>query len=432
MMRPLRFLHLTTFYPPQSFGGDAVYLYRLCHELGEMGHQVGVVHCVDSYNLLHPAPPEIEFASHPNVRTWPLRTGSGWLSPLVTHQTGQPGVKRREIQRILDSERWDVIHYHNMSLLGAATLAMESRQGPALKVYTAHEHWLVCPMHVLWKYNRRPCEKPDCVSCCVRGMRPPQPWRWTGLLERSARHVDLFLAPSRFTVEMHASRGFRRPMAVLPYFVPRPPVNLAAPERPHPRPYFLFVGRLEVIKGLQVLIDLWKDVEEYDLLVAGSGLHGDDLRRRAAGNPRIHFLGAQPQDRLATLYRHALACLVPSVTYETFGIVCIEAFLQRTPVIVHDLGALGEVVRDSGGGLLYRTPRELREAIATIGKSGDLRRDLGQSGEEAYKRLWTRDAHMNLYFDHLRRAAVERFGSAPWEEPSGHPSEHHASVPAAS
>jgi hypothetical protein len=47
--RPLNFLHLTTFYPPYSFGGDAVQLYRLAHALAEEGHHVDVVHCVDSY-----------------------------------------------------------------------------------------------------------------------------------------------------------------------------------------------------------------------------------------------------------------------------------------------------------------------------------------------------------------------------------------------
>ncbi len=53
MSRPLNFLHLTTFYPPYSFGGDAMYIYRLSHALGDVGHSVDVIHCVDSYHLLH-------------------------------------------------------------------------------------------------------------------------------------------------------------------------------------------------------------------------------------------------------------------------------------------------------------------------------------------------------------------------------------------
>ena len=80
MNRPLNFLHLTTFYPPYSFGGDAMYLYRLCHLLGEEGHHVEVVHCVDSYHLLHTDPPPVQFREHPNVTRHELRSGFAWLS----------------------------------------------------------------------------------------------------------------------------------------------------------------------------------------------------------------------------------------------------------------------------------------------------------------------------------------------------------------
>lgn len=54
-----------------------------------------------------------------------------------------------------------------------------------------------------------------------------------------------------------------------------------------------------------------------------------------------------PQSELGTLYFHALACIVPSITYETFGMIIIEAFARKTPVIVRDLGALPEVIHDS-------------------------------------------------------------------------------------
>jgi len=77
---------------------------------------------------------------------------------------------------------------------------------PAVKMYTTHEHWLICPMHVLWKFNSRPCEKPECLRCTLIGKRPPQVWRYTGLLKRAARHVDQFVSPSRFTAGMHAER----------------------------------------------------------------------------------------------------------------------------------------------------------------------------------------------------------------------------------
>ncbi len=419
-MRPLRFLHFTTFYPPYSFGGDATYLHRLCHALGDAGHEVEVVHCVDSYHLLHPGEPEIAYAEHPRVRTHPIESGLGWLSPLATQQTGRPLLKRKRIQALLDASRWDVIHYHNMSLIGAQTMTMDSARGPAVKMYTTHEHWLVCPMHVLWKYNRRPCEKPDCLRCTLHGRRPPQLWRWTGLLERASRHVDQFVAPSRFTARMHAERGFRRPLEVLPYFLPRNSwVHEPAPPRPHARPYFLFVGRLEVIKGLQTLIGLWDGVGDFDLLVAGSGTYQERLRAQAGSNPRIRFLGALTGQQLEALYFHALACLVPSITYETFGIVCLEAFAQKTPVIARDLGGLSEVVEESGGGFLYRTDEQLLEAIRRLAGSPALRLELGARGYDALLGRWTLDAHLKMYFRYLESAAARKFGRIPWE--SGEP-----------
>ncbi len=416
MSRPLNFLHLTTFYPPYSFGGDAMYIHRLSHALGEAGHNVDVMHCVDSYHLLHPAEPEIKFASHPRVNVHGLKSPYGRLSPLLTQQTGRPLLKRKAIQEVLRGKNYDVIHYHNISLLGPQVMTLNSRQQRAVKMYMTHEHWLVCPMHVLWKYDNRLCEKPECLRCTVASKRPPQLWRYTNLLSECSSHVDQFVSPSRFTARMHAERGFTQKVAHLPYFIDRVDHEWQAPApRPQEKPYFLFVGRLEAIKGLETLIKVWEELPDYDLLVAGTGTHGEQLRALAASNPRIKFLGALPQRELGNLYYHAMACLVPSITYETFGIIIIEAFARKTPVIVRDLGPLPEVVQDSGGGLVFRTDEELLQSIRRIGQTPALRADLGERGYQAFLKYWSREAHLVLYFDFLRTTAVRKFGDVPWE-----------------
>jgi glycosyltransferase involved in cell wall biosynthesis len=398
MARPLNFLHLSTFYPPYSFGGDAMYIYRLSHALGDAGHHVDVVHCIDAYHLQHPAEPEISFDEHPNVTRHGLRSGYGSLSPLLTQQTGRPYLKRGQLRAIMESKPYDVIEYHNISLLGPDILRWQPAQGQPVKLYMTHEHWLVCPMHVLWKFDRGPCERPQCLPCTLLGKRPPQLWRYTGFLARASQHVDRFVSPSRFTARMHAERGFPRPVGVLPYFIDRADGDWQDPgPRPQERPYFLFVGRLEIIKGLQTLIDLWGQVPEYDLLVAGNGSYAEALRARAAANPRIRFLGPLPQRELGALYYYALACIVPSVTYETFGIIIVEAFARKTPAIVRDLGALPEVIEDSGGGFVYRTDKELLSHIRQIGARPELRNDLGNKGYKTFLRLWSREAHLRLY-----------------------------------
>jgi glycosyltransferase involved in cell wall biosynthesis len=413
--RPLRFLHLTTFYPPHSFGGDAVFVHRLCHALGDLGHHVDVVHCVDSYHMFHPEAPPVPAVEHPNVHRHELRSGRGWLSPLLTQQTGYPLLKTAAIRKLLRQHDYDVIHYHNTSLLGPAVMAMNTPGKRTVKLYTTHEHWLVCPMHVLWKYNRAPCSKPECLRCVLHGRRPPQLWRYTGLLGRATTHIDAFIGPSRFTIAMHAERGFSRPMFHLPHFIERADDDWRRPGKsPHDRPYFLFVGRLEALKGLQTVIPLWEGVHEADLLIAGTGTFEPTLKALAASNPRIRFLGALPEPALGALYFHAIAVIVPSLTYETFGMITVEAFARRTPVVARNLGPLPEVINDSGGGLLFDDDAGLQRAVRRLASDRALRDRLGGKGYDAFVLKWTRESHLEQYFDLITRAATRKFGGVQW------------------
>ncbi|HYM12541.1 MAG TPA: glycosyltransferase family 4 protein [Bryobacterales bacterium] len=407
---------ITTFYPPYSFGGDAIYLYRLSNELARAGHQVDVIHCADSFRMFRPEPDLHTFPSHPGITTHKLESGFGVLSPLLSHQTGYPLLKAGKIRQVFASRRFDVIHYHNISLFGPGVLELAPDYGGWIKLYTMHEHWLVCPMSVLWKYNRRACDKPDCIRCTLVSRRPPQLWRYTGLRDRAAKAVDQFLSPSRFTRDMHRQRGFPFPIEPLPYFLDRVDQDWMSPgPRPHERPYFLFVGRLEKIKGVQTILPEFSGGGDYDLLISGSGTYEAELRRQAQGLPRVKFLGWMGQDRIGPYYHHALGVIVPSITYETFGIIIIEAFARKTPVIVNDLGALPEVVYDSGGGYVYRTPEELRRAMSLLTSQPALKTELGQKGYDAFCRYWSAEPHRELYFRFIREAAMRKYGRVEWE-----------------
>jgi len=193
MTRPLNFLQVTTFYPPYSFGGDAVQVYRLAHALAQEGHHVDVVHCVDSYNLLHRGPTPVAYADHPNVVRHELRSPFGPLSPALTYLTGKPALKARSLAHVLQSRRFDVIHFHNISLLGPGILSLKPKLGETVKVYTTHEHWLVCPTHVLWKFNQEPCTQPECLRCTLQSRRPP---RAVSRLHRMNLYAATALRPS--------------------------------------------------------------------------------------------------------------------------------------------------------------------------------------------------------------------------------------------
>jgi glycosyltransferase involved in cell wall biosynthesis len=211
---------------------------------------------------------------------------------------------------------------------------------------------------------------------------------------------------------MHRERGFSRPVGHLPYFIERADDDWRHPApRPQEQPYILFVGRLEPIKGLQTLLPLWTRVAEesdVDLLIAGTGTMERELRAMASANPRIRFLGPQSQAALGALYVHAVACVVPSLTYETFGIVMLEAFARKTPVIARRLGALPEIVEESGGGLTFETDDELAVAIGALARSPLRRCELGERGYAAFVEKWTRQPHLSRYFDIIQEVRGTR------------------------
>ena len=409
---------ITTFYPPYSFGGDAIYVHRLCAELVKRGHEVDVIHCADSYHLFHQSAAQRAFPASHGITQHKLRSVLGPLSPLLSHQTGLPLLKTADIRRVLASKQFHVIHFHNISLFGPGVLALVPAY-PVLKLYTMHDHWLVCPMSVLWKDLKQACDKPTCIRCSIRSNRPPQLWRHTGLLESCSRHVDRFLAPSRFCHEMHRRRGFRGRMEVLPEFVPLDrPADGAALEAPHQRPYFLFVGRLERLKGVDEILPLFRGDGPYDLLVLGTGTHEAELHNQAAGLRRVRFIGWVSQQDLHRYYRGALGVVVPSVTYETFGIVVIEALAHRVPVIVNNLGALPEVVQETGGGLVYNTQQELRAHLERLAQDAGLRAELAERGHQSVVEKYSPAAHLRLYQGLIRDAWRQKFGAAPLGVPT--------------
>jgi glycosyltransferase involved in cell wall biosynthesis len=277
--------------------------------------------------------------------------------------------------------------------------------GDGIKLYTAHDHWLVCPMYDLWRYNRELCDRRECLRCTLSFRRPPQLWRYTSWARHLAQ-VDLFLAPSRSAIEQHHARGFEYPMRHLPHFLPLTesidPAPLVGPDRE--RPYFLFVGRLVKLKGVQTLIEAFRRYDAADLVIAGDGVYGGELRRRAQGLSHVRFLGRVHPNELRRLYAGAVAVLIPSLAYETFGLIALEAFARRTPVIAHDLGAVPEVVDESGGGFTYRTIAELIDAMDRLRRDPALRHGLGERGHAAFVRLWSEEPHLQTYFAMIEEA----------------------------
>jgi glycosyltransferase involved in cell wall biosynthesis len=389
---------VTTFYPPYHFGGDATYVQALSRVLVDEGHEVEVIHCVDAYRLKQRGPLPPVLGTDDGITVHRLESRFGLLSPLLTQQTGHPGLKSRSVHRIL-ARRFDVVHFHNISLIGGPAIIPLSRAPVTL--YTLHEHWLLCPTHIFWKDLKKACDCPTCLRCSVKSGIPPQLWRYTRLAERSLAASDALLSPSQYTADRHRAAGIGRPIHVLPLFSAVRVSGETAATPPPERAEFLFVGRVTASKGIVMLLESFATLPAYQLVVIGDGDLRSPLERRFAECPNIRFLGHVPQPDLVTAYKRATALIFPSLAPETFGLSIVEAFACGTPAIVFDAGGSRELVDDTGGGIVCRTAQELRQAISLVAEDRGLRDELGRRARAGFLARYTVERHMGGYWEHI-------------------------------
>jgi glycosyltransferase involved in cell wall biosynthesis len=219
------------------------------------------------------------------------------------------------------------------------------------------------------------------------------------MIKNSLRHLDMILHPSQFSLTKHREMGLTNPATVLPYFH-APPTRAAKTEPMNGEtPYFLYVGRLEPLKGPQTLVPFFRNYPRARLVVVGEGSQSQVLREMAKASPNIEFLGWLDHSQIVSIYRDATAILIPSLCYEAGPLVPIEGFLYGTPSIGRRLGTLPELLEGTGGGLIYSDDESLRAALDELLDNPERRSELGARGRAAYCKNFTPEAHLTRYFE---------------------------------
>ena len=164
-------------------------------------------------------------------------------------------------------------------------------------------------------------------------------------------------------------------------------------------PLALFVGRLEPLKGVDVLIRaaavIGLEQSLHVVIVGGDDGRPDGERARLLAlthelelADQILFRGVVPHERLSQYYQAADVCVVPSY-YESFGLVAVEAQASGTPVIATRVGGLQYTVRDGQTGYLvsWRCPEPFAERLEALLANPDLQQRFGSMARTAMERF---------------------------------------------
>jgi glycosyltransferase involved in cell wall biosynthesis len=292
-----------------------------------------------------------------------------------------------ELQRLIEAERIEVVHCHNLFPMLSPSVLRTGSLGAAV-VVTLHNYRLLC-LPATFLRDGRVCEA--CLGKlpwrgvryrCYRGSTLGSGSLAASLaLHRALRtfeRVKLFLAVSGFLRAKHIAGGFAPERIVV-----KPNFAWPSKRRRDPGDFFLYLGRLSPEKGLYGLVKAWPR-KAGRLVLVGDG--PEDRRLREVAPPEVEFRGSlSPKDATEAL-RRARALVLPSLSFEGSPRTVPEAYAAGVPVVATRGGALPEVIDDGVTGLLAPPgdPSSWSDAIGRLSDDRVVER-LGEGAWEAWR-----------------------------------------------
>jgi glycosyltransferase involved in cell wall biosynthesis len=266
-----------------------------------------------------------------------------------------------------------VVHFHNVFPLFSPAAYRACHDAGVAVVQTLHNFRPICLGTFLIRngeicqlcLNRSPL--PGVIHRCYRGsfIASAAAGRMLAVHRRRgtwSTDVDRYIALTEFSRDKFISAGFpAERLEVKPNFIfdPDPP----SPD--HARSGVLFVGRLSPEKGVATLIEACATLP-CELRIVGSGPELPSLQ--ALAGDKVTFLGALDRASVLEEMRRARVLVVPSIWFESFPMILVEAFACGTPVVASRLGSLATIVEDDVTGRLAapNDPADLRACIASL------------------------------------------------------------------
>jgi glycosyltransferase involved in cell wall biosynthesis len=164
----------------------------------------------------------------------------------------------------------------------------------------------------------------------------------------------------------------------------------------------LFVGRIQHVKGLHVLLKALRHIKKpVSLIVAGPpvlpleyfhNIMNAIEESNRIGPHTIKYLGSMDRDDLVQWYQKAAVLVCPSLG-ESFGIVNAEALSCGTPVVATNVGGIPEVVHNYENGILVPVNDYLKmaESIQYLLDHEDIRNRFGMEGRRSVLENYSRD-----------------------------------------
>lgn len=392
----MRILLLAQFFPP-DLGGEEFHVLNLANALAVRGHEVAV-----GTQRMPGVPDEAVLSTGVRIHrfsTAAMRLPGVYATDRKHHPPVPDPLGVRELRRIVDEERPEIVHAHNWIVNSALALRHKCNGGVNRfgLVLTLHDYSYACGTK-RFIYDGAQCAGPEPVKCLkcsashygsivgpltTAANFAMRPWKDAG--------VDHIVSVSQAVARANGVAA-RSNTSVIPNFVPDSlltSANFSSPSRADivnraipDEPFLLFVGDISRDKGVQILFSAYDALGEGRprLLVVG---------KRTADTPSHVPSGASlcfewPHEDVMAAFRRCSAAILPSVFPDACPTTVLEAMASGCAIVSTSTGGIVDMVVGEESGLLVAPGDSdaLAAAMRRVLASEDLRSRLGAGARD--------------------------------------------------
>lgn len=315
----------------------------------------------------------------------------------------------RDMRQLIAMTRPDVVHVHNTFPAMSPAVYWAAVRSSVPVVQTLHNFRLFC-LQAMFLRDGKVCER--CLGHsmwrgvlwgCYRSSRIYSAYSYFinlvhRLIGTYEKKISRYIALNNFCRDKFIQGGIpAEKISIKPNFVDDPGLANVG------RSGVLFVGRLSHEKGISILADAWKMVADGGLSVVGQGEDACHF----SSSLGVNLLGRLDKSGVERMMHSSVALVVPSIWYENFPRVIVEAYACGLPVIASRIGALVEIVEDGETGLLFSAgdADDLAEKLKWALSHPDEMKVMGIKCREKYLRHYSESVNLNSLLEIYKSAA---------------------------
>lgn len=312
---------------------------------------------------------------------------------------------QKNLEKILLKVKPDIVHIHAiMELSFSVILVLKKYNIPY--VITVHDAGFVCPVMgtrmqqcTLCSINISNCLKNKCsrnnIFCSIYVALKFLIWKHLINLYPPKKLITPSLALKRYiektkyanNVEIKCIHNSldKAFLKVFPHY--------------QNKKYFLFVGNLLDVKGVNILLSAVTQLpKEIKFHIAGDGLQKDKYLKFIQKNnlTNVFLVGKKNREELINEYQNCIAVIVPSNWFENFPTISMESFINGKPVIASNIGGIPEQVEHNKTGLLFE-PANVEQLKECILKYWNKPKLVIEHGKNAYQKAITQYTEERYY-----------------------------------